>query len=247
MYDRSYPTSGCGQSWRLCCRRALPRPWLRSSPISAVPSTSYRCVNVFAIMPIRDNLSSTQASRDAVCLDSDSRPRQDCVHESVRTAVYGERLLIEALRGPQPPKTDCWRVPMQLSLKQPMSERQHPCGSSRLPFPALMQTGATPQQQYPTGPQPVSSAALLPATAVSPFAMCSSSFGPTFQQPPHCMPASNAKLCSPPSSRVASPTSVLEGDYMLDEAVTPARRVNSMSRTISMRNVSGCLPESMEV
>lgn len=129
---------------------------------------------------------------------------------------------------------------MQLSLKQPQSEGQHPYGSSRLPNPALMQPYyVSGQQQYAACP------AAHAAMAASLFAVCPAAIGPSFQQPPLCVPAGRAARPSPMASRVASPTSVLGGEsLLLDDTMKPAQMVQSMSRTVSMRNIS--LPEAWE-
>ena len=75
--------------------------------------------------------------------------------------------------------------------------------------------------------------------AASPFA--ASAVGPSFQQAPLSMPAGRPTVPSPTGSRVASPTSVLEGPSMLhDNYMKPPQRANSMSRTVSMQ----CLPHS---
>ena len=129
----------------------------------------------------------------------------------------------------------------QLSLKQPHGEAQHPYGSSRLPAQALQPVYAPGQQACPTGPMCPPYPPAQSSAAASPFAVCPSAVGPSFQQAPLCMPAGRPAVPSPTASRVASPTSVLEGASMLhDTYMKPPQRASSMSRTVSMQ----CLPHS---
>ena len=139
---------------------------------------------------------------------------------------------------------------VQLSLKQPQAERQHPYGSSRLPVHVPMHMC---QQPAPPAPPcaPYAAAQNAAATspfaaspfAASPFAACTHAVGPSFQHASLCMPAAKRAVPSPVASRGASPTSVLAGESMLDDTLMrPAQRVNSMSRTVSMQ----CLPHSWE-